>query len=113
MDGQVQWSNLCGGWRGKLVSSIACLAPVFSCRIVLMKIVPYIRRVLNAQNRKNYYGWDLSHSLNPSTRSIVYRTTQFDALRPLLAKKKAHSGPPSINVATPCTVGTRLPVHDG
>ena len=33
--------NVCVRWRGKLASSTACLAPVFSCRIVL-KLMPKI-----------------------------------------------------------------------
>ena len=37
--------KLCVGWREKRASSIACLAPVFSCRIVLIQKLT-IRRVL-------------------------------------------------------------------
>ena len=49
--------KLCVGWREKpkRASSITCLAPVFSCRIVLMKKKITIRRVLIAQNRKNIH----------------------------------------------------------
>ena len=46
--------NMCVGWRGKLASSIACLAPVFPCHIVLMKNMCTIRRVLIAQMSESY-----------------------------------------------------------
>ena len=73
VDGQVQWSNLCGGWRGKLVSSIACLAPVFSCRIVLMKEMQYSTCAQWTMLRI-VISWNLPHSLNPSTSSIEQHT---------------------------------------
>ena len=77
--------KLCVGWREKRASSIACLAPVFSCRIVLIKKCT-IRRVLIAQNRK-IITCNLSHPLSQSTSSTEQHS--LTRLRSLSRENKA------------------------
>ena len=81
---QCGWAGLmlkvCVGWRAKRASSIACLAQVFSCRIVLIQKALFdacsllrIVKLLPA----------IYHTLLVSPQAL--QKTQFDALRPLLA----------------------------